>query len=64
MWAARGDVPAKVRKQVQQTFLDLRPSDKHDALVLDALGADFYVLPELQFERLQHILDKLVRKKQ
>jgi phosphonate transport system substrate-binding protein len=62
MWAAREDVPPEVRKRVQQTFLDLRPSDKHDALVLDGLSADFYVLPDVQFERLKHILDKLVRK--
>jgi phosphonate transport system substrate-binding protein len=64
MWAAREDVPPEVRKRVQQTFLDLRPSDKLDAPLLEGLGADFYVLPELQFERLKHILDKLVRKKQ
>ena len=64
IWAAREDVPPEVRKRVQQTFLDLKPSDKHDAPVLDGLSADFYVLPDLQFERLKHILDKLVRKKQ
>ena len=64
MWAAREDVPPKVRKRVQKTFLDLKPSDKRDAPVLDGLSADYYVLPDLQFERLKHILHKLGRKKQ
>jgi len=63
MWAAREDVPPEVRKRVQQTFLDLKPSDKLDAPLLDGLSADFYVLPDLQFERLKQILDKLDRKK-
>ena len=63
MWAAREDVPPEVRKRVQQTFLDLKQSDSRDVVVLDGLGADFYVLPDLQaFERLKHILDNLGRK--
>ncbi len=65
IWAARKDVPPEVRKRVQQTFLDLRLRDKHDAPVLDGLGADYYVLPDLQaFERLKHILGTLGREKQ
>jgi ABC-type phosphate/phosphonate transport system substrate-binding protein len=65
IWAAREDLPAEVRKRVQQTFLDLNLRDKHDAPVLEGLGADFYVLPDLQaFEKLRHILDKLGREKQ
>ena len=63
IWAAREDVPPEVRKRVQQIFLDLKQSDKDDASVLDGLGADYYVLPDLQaFERLKHVLDTVGRK--
>jgi ABC-type phosphate/phosphonate transport system substrate-binding protein len=65
IWAAREDVPEGVRNAVQRTFLDLKQSDKQDAVVLDGLGADFYVLPDLQaFERLKHTLHNLGRKEQ
>jgi len=65
IWAAREDVPPEVRKRVQQSFLNLKMSDKQDAPVLDGLGADYYVLPDLQaFERLKDILGQLGRKKQ
>ena len=63
IWAARENVPPEVRKQVQQAFLTLRPSDMQDAPVHDGLGADFYVVPDLQaFERLKDIVDHLSRK--
>jgi phosphonate transport system substrate-binding protein len=65
IWVARGDVPPEVSKRVQQAFLDLTSNDKNDAPVLDGLGADFYMLPDLQaFERLKHIVEKLGREKQ
>jgi phosphonate transport system substrate-binding protein len=65
IWAARDDVPPTVRKQIQQTFLDLKLTDRHDVPALDGLGADFYVLPDLQaFERLKDVLDQLGGKKQ
>jgi phosphonate transport system substrate-binding protein len=65
IWAAREDVPPDVRKRVRQTFLDLKLSDKPDVPVLDGLGADYYVLPDLQaFDRLKYILEQLGRKEQ
>ena len=65
IWAATEDVPEGVRNAVQRTFLDLKQSDKQDAAVLDGLGADFYVLPDLQaFERLKHTLHNLNQKEQ
>jgi phosphonate transport system substrate-binding protein len=64
IWAAREDVPLDVRKQIQHAFLDLKMVDKDDAPLLDGLGADYYVLPDLQaFDRLKDILDQLGRKK-
>jgi phosphonate transport system substrate-binding protein len=63
IWAARENVPLETRKRVQQTFLDLK-LDQRDAPVLDGLGADFYVLPDMQaFERLKRILDTMAWEK-
>ena len=60
IWAARQNVSPEIRKRIKQTFLDLRLNDKRDALVLEGLDAEFYVLPELRaFARLKHILSEV-----
>ncbi len=60
IWAVREDVPSKVQKQITKFFRDLTPGNDEDDILLKALSADYYVVPNLKdFDKLSQIATEL-----